>query len=109
MKNTDRVVTWCLVMVAASFWVMLAWMYFTHQPKDSFFVGPAVAVTGITLVLDVLLLLLTVACAVYGIWRRLVTWRLVAFKWLVLAGCVVLSFYLQTLVQFRLFPFLGPP
>lgn len=109
MKNPDRVVTWCLVLIASSFWAKLAWEYFTDQQKDSFFVGPAVFVTGLIMAADALLLCVAVYGAFYGVLHRQVILRRVAFKWPSLIGLVVLSFYLETKVLFYLYPFFGPP
>jgi hypothetical protein len=109
MKNPDRIVTWCLVLVASSFWAKLAWEYFTDQKKDSFFVGPAVFVTGLTMAADALLLLVAIYGASYGILRRRVTIQQAAFKWPLLVVLVGLSFYLETKALVRLFPFFSLP
>ncbi len=108
MKNPDRVVTWCLVLVAISFWAKLAWQYFTNQPKDSFFVGPAVAVAGLTMAIDMVLLLVAAGSASMGVLRMQVNLRKVMFKWPLLVAFTVLSYYAHAWVLFQLFPFLGP-
>lgn len=109
MKNPDRVVTWCLLLVASSFWIKLAWQYGTGQTKDSFFVGPALFATALTLAVDVLLLMVAAYGASSGVVRRQLAIRQVVAKWTALLALVALSLYFETKALLYLFPFFQQP
>lgn len=105
MKNPERVVTWCLLLIAGSFWIKLAWQFGTGQTKDSFFVGPALFATILTLAIDVFLLLIAMYSAAYGVMKKQVGIRGVGVKWVSLLALVALSFYVETQALLYLFPF----
>ncbi len=94
MKKADWMVTGSLLLVSSSFWLFLAWAYFTNQSKDSFYVGPAVVGVGITFVIDVMLVLFGVTWAAIGLIRKQVSIRHVALKWLLLFIAPIPSYLL---------------
>jgi len=62
-------------MIALSFWIDLAWAWFTHQGKDSFYVGAAVIAAGMWFFIDSILFVIGISYAVRGLWKKRVTNR----------------------------------
>jgi hypothetical protein len=109
MSKANRIVAWCFLLVALSFWLNIAWAYLTRQDKSSFFVGPAVVVMGGTLFIDTLLVLYGVFWAGYGLWKRQITFRQACVYWPILLLAVIASFYLTNALTLYLFPYFGRP
>ncbi|WP_342618892.1 hypothetical protein [Rhodoferax sp. GW822-FHT02A01] len=105
MNKFDKIVMWCLTVVACSFWIVLAWVYATNQPESSFFVGPAVAVGGAVIVIDAALLCIALLCGGYAIITKKVAISEVSQKWLLMVFLTALSFYLEVQIDLHLHPF----
>jgi hypothetical protein len=104
MKKEDRIFCICFLMIALSFWIDLAWAWFTHQGKDSFYVGAAVIAAGMWFFIDSILFVIGISYAVRGLWKKRVSIQEVGLRWLILFIAPVPSFYLSNKVAFALFP-----
>ena len=105
MNKFDKRVTRCLAIVACSFWVTLAWAYFTNQPEASFFVGTGVVAWGLTILVDVALLGVAFVNGAYAIFNKQIPISYASKKWLAWVLLIFISFYLEVQVDMYLHPF----
>lgn len=106
MNKFDKRVRLCLVIVACSFWVNLAWIYFSDQPEAAFYVGAVVVAWGLTCMVDIVLLGIAIFSAGYAIFTKQVVVSDAGKRWLPLVLLVCLSFYLEIQMDLHLHPFL---
>jgi hypothetical protein len=94
MKKADLMFTCSFLLVTSSFWIFLAWAYFTNQSMDSFYVGPAVVGVAITFFIDVFLILFGITWATIGLMKKQVLIQQVALRWFLLLWAPIASYFL---------------